>query len=65
MTIDTKIRTEPATTDADLLWQRFLDARCVAMKSLKIADAMAAGHAWAEFLAVFVVSPPIVPGQPQ
>ncbi len=60
-TCDTQATDNPA--DADRLWQRFFDARSVAMESLEIADGAAAGRAWARFLAVYVGTPPLVPSE--
>jgi hypothetical protein len=61
VTIDTKIRTAPATADVDLLWDQFLEARATALQTLEIADAIAAGKAWAAFLASFAAAPPLAP----
>ncbi|KPH79341.1 hypothetical protein [Bosea vaviloviae] len=39
--------------EAERLWQAWLDARKVAQASDRIEDGIAAGHAWAAFLALF------------
>jgi len=60
MTI-TQIRSEPE--EAAQLWQRFLAARAIAMRTLDLKDATIAGRAWRDFLAAFTTSPSIVPEQ--
>ncbi|MGP0083601.1 MAG: hypothetical protein ACLP0B_08240 [Steroidobacteraceae bacterium] len=62
---ETKTGTETGSTRTDQLWRQFLEARTIALQTLEIEDGIRAGRAWAEFLAAFVASPPIVPGQPQ
>lgn len=39
--------------EAERLWQAWLDARALAMESGRLADGIAAGHAWAAFLALY------------
>ena len=52
--------------EAERLWQAFLDARAIAQESHRLADGIAAGHAWAAFLALFarVEKPTQVGGRP-
>ena len=52
--------------EAERLWQAWLDARAVAMESGRLADGIAAGHAWAAFLALFarIEKPDVRGGRP-
>lgn len=39
--------------EAERLWQAWIDARALAMETGRIGDGIAAGHAWAAFLALY------------
>jgi hypothetical protein len=47
----------PPAADADTLWQRFVEARAVAMASQDFADGVRAGRAWAAFINIFFETP--------